>query len=128
LITAYTINSACLLGFDYTWNSSDFQHGFSLKILYKYIRDKQNYSFQITGVWHTFLLKNRVSFSGFADFWREDFSFGSTKTKYVFISEPQFWFNVTKKIYIGSEIRIYYNFGGIQDWQLNPTLALKWDF
>ncbi len=68
----FRINEAYLTGIDYSWNTTDFSKGFSLKALYKYIAgiDKPN-NFQLTGVWYAHFLKGKVTFNGFVDFWRQ---------------------------------------------------------
>jgi hypothetical protein len=78
------------------------------------------------------MLNKKVSFTGFADFWREDNTFQDgetvTDTKYVFLTEPQIWYNFTENISIGSEIELSSNFGGNNGFMVNPTLAAKWNF
>ncbi len=122
------INSAWLAGVDYSWNAVDFSKGFSLKALYKYIEDKHNASFQLTGVWYLHFLDKKASFTGFADFWREDFTWGDKTSKFVFLTQPQIWYNITKNFSVGSEIEIAKNFSGKEDWQVNPSVALKYNF
>lgn len=130
---AYSINNAWLGGIDYSWNGADFSKGFSLKALYKNIRNKGGgyfNSFQLTGVWYANFLNNKVSFTGFADFWREDNYFFETKnnTHYIFLAEPQLWYNATKNISLGTEIELSNNFGGMEGFNVMPTLAAKWTF
>lgn len=135
---AYQINDAWLTGIDYSWNAADFSKGFSLKALYKNIRGKHDASFQLTGVWYMNLLKNKVTFSGFADFWREDntFEIGKTNaglpiletTDFVFLAEPQLWYNFNKNFAAGGEIEIASNFAGYKGLKACPTLALKYTF
>lgn len=127
----YRINDAWLGGVDYSWNAEDFSKGFSIKALYKYIADKHNASFQITGVWYWNLFKNKVTFSGFADFWREDSDFnfdGTADASYIFITEPQIWYNINKHFSVGGELELSNNFGGNEGFMANPTLAVKWGF
>ena len=57
-------------------DAKDFSKGFTLQVLYKYIRGKHDLSFQLTGVWYWNLFNEKLSFTGFADFWREDMVFG----------------------------------------------------
>lgn len=121
---AYTINNAWLGGLDYSWNNADFSKGFSIKALYKNIRNKDDASFQLTGVWYVNFLNNKFTFSGFADFWKEETVFGD----FIFLSEPQFWFNATKNLSLGSEIELSKNFGGTEGFNIMPTLAGKWTF
>lgn len=135
---AYQINDAWLTGLDYSWNASDFSKGFSVKTLFKTIRGKNDASFQLTGVWYMNLLKNKVTFSGFADFWKEDnaFQIGETTsgapifetTKFVFLAEPQLWYNFNKNFAAGGEVEIASNFAGHKGLKACPTLALKYTF
>jgi hypothetical protein len=130
---AYTINNAWLGGLDYSWNSADFSKGFSFKVLYKTIRPnneghRQDNSFQLTGVWYANFLNNKVTFSGFADFWREDMVFDSETTHFIFLSEPQLWFNATKNLSLGSEVEFSNNFSGMEGFHVMPTVAGKWTF
>lgn len=134
----YTISNAWLTGLDYSWNASDFSKGFSLKALYKNIQGKHDASFQLTGVWYMNLLKNKVTFSGFADFWREDNAFitGTTIsgdliveiTDFVFLTEPQLWYNFNKNFAAGGEVEIASNFAGHKGLKACPTAALKYTF
>ena len=124
---AYTINDAWLTGIDYSWNAGDFSRGFSLKVLYKNIAntiDSKPNSFQLTGVWYVDFAKGKLRFDGFADLWREKTAFG----KMVFLTEPQLWYNCTKKFAIGSEVEISSNFAGHDGFMINPTAALKYTF
>jgi hypothetical protein len=131
---AYQINNAWLTGLDYNFNNSDFTRGISFQVLYKYIKDKNDAAFQLTTVWYMHMLNKKISFTGFADFWREDNQFtesGSTmiyQTKFVFLTEPQIWYNFTENISIGSEIELSSNFSGNKGFMVNPTLAAKWNF
>lgn len=126
---AYSINNAWLGGLDYSWNNADFSRGFSLKVLYKNIRHKDDGSFQLTGVWYANCLNNKITFSGFADFWKEENVFmNGKKTDFVFLSEPQLWYNATKNISLGTEIEFSNNFGGMEGFNVMPTLAAKWTF
>ena len=124
---AYTINNAWLSGIDYSWNASDFSRGFSLKALYKNITntmDNKPNSFQLTGVWYLNFAKGKMSFTGFADFWREKTAFG----KMVFLSEPQLWYNINKNFAAGGEIELSNNFGGMDGIKVMPTLGAKYTF
>lgn len=130
---AYAINDAWLAGLDYNINDVDFTRGITFQVLYKYIRDKQDASFQLTAVWYLHMLNKKLTFDGFADFWREDNTFINNnetvdKTKYVFLTEPQIWFNATENLSLGSEIEISSNFSGNKGFMVNPTLAGKWKF
>ncbi|GET20634.1 DUF5020 family protein [Prolixibacter denitrificans] len=125
---AYQINDAWLFGGNYTWNTADYSKIFTLQLMYKTIRGKNKNSFQVTGVWTLQFFNNKLTLDGFADFWREDNMFADKSTKFVFLSEPQFWYNVTKNFSVGSEIELSTNFGGHEGFMVNPTIAGKWTF
>ena len=124
---AYAINNAWLTGVDYSWNASDFSRGFSLKVLYKNIAntldDKPN-NFQLTGVWYLNFCKGKMSFNGFADFWKETTLFGD----YIFLAEPQLWYNASSHFAVGSEVELSNNFGGMDGFKIMPTLGAKYTF
>lgn len=125
---AYSINNAWLTGVDYSWNATDFSRGFSLKALYKNIAHKHDASFQLTGVWYLNFAKGKMSFTGFADFWKEDNVFGTKTTEFVFLSEPQLWYNFNKNFAAGGEIELSNNFGGMEGFNVMPTLGAKYTF
>ena len=134
----FPINNAYLAGVDYAWHDKNFSKFLNFKVLYKSIQGKNPNSFQLTGVWNLNYFKNKLTVSGFADFWREDnmnFTNGQgdlmttpTNTKYVFIAEPQFWYNATKNLSIGGEIEVASNFGTVDGWKVCPALGAKWNF
>lgn len=135
---ALAINNSYLAGLDYGWNSADFTRFLNFKVLYKYIQGKNPASFQLTGVWTLNFLENNLTFTGFADFWREDnLNYyrpdgdeleTASLTKFVFLSEPQIWYNFTPNISVGSEVEIGTNFGAIKGTKFCPTLGVKWTF
>jgi hypothetical protein len=131
------INHAFLAGADYGWHSADFTKFLNFKILYKYIYEKNPLSFQLTAVWNLHFFNKKLTLSGFADFWHEDNTnftdargntIAPTDTKFVFITEPQIWYNVTEHFSLGSEIEIADNFGAVKGLKVCPTLAVKWNF
>ncbi|MEL7833742.1 DUF5020 family protein [Fodinibius sp. Rm-B-1B1-1] len=127
------INSAYLLGGSYTFSNSTFSKMLNLQAMYKYIEDKHDASFQITAVWALHFFDRKLSFNGFADFWREDNvvfdnNGNASSTNFVFLTEPQLWYNFTKHFSAGSEIEISSNFSANKGFKVNPTLGLKWFF
>lgn len=127
------LNNAWLAGGTYAWNNDDFSKTFSFMVLYKYIKDKHDASFQLTAVWGVHFLDRKLSFTGFADFWREDNvvfdnDANLSETDYVFLTEPQLWYNITEQLAVGSELEISSNFAANKGFMINPTLALKWTF
>jgi len=131
------INNAWLAGVDYGWHDKTFSKFLNLKLLYKTIQGKNANSFQITGVWNLNYFKNKLTVSGFADFWREDnvnFTNGNnepitpTNTKFVFITEPQFWYNATPHLSLGGEVQIASNFSTVNGLKVSPKIGAKWNF
>jgi tellurite resistance-related uncharacterized protein len=129
---AFTINNSFLNGIEYSWNAKDFSRGFTLQALHKYIHGKHDASFQLTGVWYLNMLKGKLTFTGFADFWREDMAFQTSEvnvdeTDFVFLSEPQLWYNFNKNFSLGSELEVSSNFAA-KGVQLMPTIGAKYSF
>jgi hypothetical protein len=119
---AFQINNAYLLGATYSMNSQDFSKGLSLSAMYKNIQGNSSpHNFQLTAVWYMNLLKGKVSFTGFADFWKEK----TGTTDYIFLSEPQLWYNLNKTLSVGGEVELGYNFAGVKGFMAYPTLAVK---
>lgn len=125
---AFQINDAYLGGLQYTWNNDDFSKVLTIQALYKYIRGKHDASFQLTGVWGLHFFNRKLSFTGFADFWMEEKLIAGKDTKFVFLTEPQLWYNFTKNISLGSEVEVGYNFVNTEGITVCPTLAAKWSF
>ena len=122
--TNFQINNAYLLGATYGFNNKDFSKGFSVSAMYKLIQGNiEPHNFQLTGVWYMHFLDRKISFTGFADFWREKNLF--MNTSYVFLSEPQLWYNFNKTISAGGEVEVGYNFAGTAGLKICPTLAVK---
>ncbi len=136
---------AALLGPAYQWHSNDFSKTFTLQVLYKHFFKHQGCdrvnSFQITPVWGITFAQGLCTFSGFADLWYgyiPQFGDNGQKKGMVFLSEPQFWFNVWgkgrqgDKFSIGTEMEISNNFIWSDDLNkhffINPTLAVKYTF
>lgn len=122
---AYPINDAWLAGAQYTWNSADYSKIFTLQGLYKNIKDIDSGSFQLTGVWTVQLLDGALTFNGFADFWKEEKA--HLGTDFVFLSEPQLWYNFGPHFSAGGEIELANNFI-VEGFRVSPTLAVKWTF
>lgn len=120
----FQINNAYLLGGTYSWNASDFSKGFSVSAMYKNIQGNDTpHNFQLTGVWYLNMLDGKLSFSGFADFWKESIPW--LDTEFVFLSEPQLWYNLNKTFSVGAEVEVGYNFGAA-GLNIYPTVGAKW--
>ena len=125
----YSINSAFLVGGQYTWNNADFSKVLTLQGNYKYIKDKEDASFQLTAVWGLHFFNRKLSLTGFADFWKEENTYlDEDATDYVFLTEPQIWYNAMEHFSVGSEVEIASNFGGNKGFKVCPTVAVKWNF
>lgn len=130
-MNGYRINDAWLAGIDYSFMAKDFSRNLTLKALFKHIRDKHDASFQLTGVWFVNFLEGKMTFSGFADFWKEDSDFnfdGAVDSEFVFLSEPQIWYHLNEHFSIGGELELNNNFGNLEGFHANPTLGCKWTF
>ena len=135
------VNQNFLFGTDIFLHSADFNNTFNFKVLYKTFSGTASSDFplQFTFVWgmqDLFGLKG-LRFSGFADIWGENvvnFMEGATKAqKYVFISEPQIWYNIGQhlgipNLHIGSEVELSMNFAGYDGFYARPCFGTKWVF
>lgn len=131
--TSLPINNSFLLGCSYSLANKNFSRVFSAQFLYKYIKDVNDFSYQLTIVWGLHFYNRKLSLTGFVDFWRQDVNVfdvngNVTKKKFVFVSEPQIWYNFHSRFSIGGEVEVSSNFSGHKGFMANPTLALKWVF
>ena len=144
----YGINHAALVGLNYCLHTADYKNVFNIELLFKYIVDDNNrwrikdaagnwqeqtgntIPLQFTFVWgcQDFCTAPGLTFSGFLDIWGQR----TAKQSFVFISEPQLWYNVGRwfkcpQLNIGTEIEFSYNFTGA-GFMCNPCLGIKWQF
>ena len=154
----FTINNAWLGGLDYFFHSSDFKNTLNVKVLGKYInyagaRDLKNNArksavpMQFTLVWglQDLFGAKGLRFSGFADFWWESHAVLPAEpvivngepqwvdSQFVFISEPQLWYNVGQwfgvpQFNIGGEVELSYDFGTVKGFRARPCAGIKWVF
>ncbi len=130
----YAINKAILLGPSYTINSKDWSKVVTFKTLYKYIDNQGNIddfvynNFQFTTVWTLHFFDQKLTCSGFLDFWTEKVPTDDGVKDFVFLTEPQFWYNFNKNFSLGSEIEISSNFAQNSGLMVNPTIAAKYTF
>ncbi len=131
-LKGFEIPNAWLVGVQYTFNNADFSKILTLQANYKYIKNVEDATFQITAVWGLHFLNRKLSITGFLDFWKEkhvvfdDNNQASTKN-YVLLTEPQIWYKVLDKLSVGGEIEISNNFAVNDGFMVNPTIAVKWD-
>ncbi len=148
---AYSINNAFLAGLDYFIHSADFKNTLNLKVLYKWndyrglpADFKSQVPMQFTAVWglQDLFGVQGLRFSGFADFWWQDHTLyndakgnlaSPEKSRIVFISEPQLWYNVGQwigvpNLNLGGEVELSYDFGSSKGFWARPCLGAKWVF
>jgi hypothetical protein len=132
-----SFQQAALIGGAWNGHTADFSKTWSVQVLYKqyfksYDSTHAYASAQLTGVWGLNFFNNKLTFSGFIDFWRGEKANGHGCL--VILSEPQLWYNFTQHFALGTEWEFSNNFvyntdpnsGKTFFW--NPTLAAKWTF
>ena len=133
-----------LFGAEYFLHNDDFSNTFTFELMYKNYpkSEMSDIPLQFTFVWgmQNLFGVEGLKFSGFADIWGENNSFDTDgdfiadkDTKFVFISEPQIWYNVGQffncpNLSAGGEVELSFNFAGNEGFMVNPCLGLKWDF
>lgn len=130
LSRGFSYQQASLLGAAWNGHNADFSKTYSLQVMYKQFFGNKIYSayssFQVTGVWGLNFCNNKLTFSGFADLWREK---AGNKGYMVFLAEPQLWYNFTNHFSAGTEVELSYNFPyNNEKFHVNPTLAVKYNF
>lgn len=120
-IGGYTINNAWIFGANY--GKSNAVWGFTTYAGYKAFKNADEGNYQVTGTWYWNILKDKLTFSGFADLWSEN---GLTDNT-VFLTEPQLWYHLNKALSVGGEVEISNNFGGSTEFEARPTLGIKWN-
>ena len=129
-----TFQSAALFGPAWNGHNKDFSTTYSVQLLYKpYFNSYSGrgfQSFQLTGIWSTTFAKKKCTFAGFIDFWRGEKANGHGMM--VWISEPQFWYNVNSHFSAGTEVELsnnfIYNTFDDKTFFVNPTVGLKYNF
>lgn len=138
-----------LVGPALQWHNDDFRKTFTFQALYKHMLKGNGVdghaSFQTTAVWGITFANDLCTFSGFADLWYAQTpknvykgKQGSDQRGLIFLTEPQFWFNIVNrhsannKLSIGTEWELSNNFvwynaaKSKRSFYWNPTIALKW--
>lgn len=120
-LDGYTLNNAFIFGANY--GKSNAVWGFSTYAGYKLFQNADKANYQITGTWYWNIIADKLTFMGFADLWSEN----GLSEKTIFLTEPQFWYHLNKSFSLGGEIEISNNFAGFDDFQVRPTVAIKWN-
>ena len=113
------INNAYMIGGDYTYMSKDYSKTLSLKAMYKTIHGIDNSTFQLSAIWVLNYLSNKITVSGFTHYWKEN-------STHIVYSEPQFWYNATKHLSLGGEVKVGYNFNN-SGLVFTPSAGIKWN-
>ena len=78
------------------------------------------------------IAKNKITVTGFIDFWTQDkptVNSNNSEKQIVFLMEPQIWYNILPKFAIGGEIEVSKNFLAVSNnFEFFPTIALKYTF
>lgn len=130
----FSIPSSYLAGVQYPFQLGNFFMG--TYVAYKLNAfDKNSHDVQWTLTWNSDLANGKISLAGFADLWTEDKQYSEGPTakgkKLVFVSEPQFWHNITSQFALGTEVELSYNFVNKfaeSKFYAIPTIATKWNF
>ena len=122
----YNLTSTWLAGLSYPVRIGNVILGTML--LYRYPRGASSADFQFTTVWFQPVFHDKLILTGFIDLWSQDKLYEDGK-ELVFQTEPQFWYALTRHIFVGSEVEISKNFPfGPNEWKVSPTLGFKWEF
>ena len=139
-------NQNFLFGADYFLHNDDFSNTFNFKLLYKTFNNgtTSDLPLQFTFVWgmQNIFGVEGLRFSGFADFWGENVVAWAEdpaspdflkKGKFVFLSEPQIWYNIgqhfgVENLNIGGEVELSYDFAGMAGFNVLPCIGTKWVF
>ena len=113
------INNSYMIGVDYALNNKDYSKTLNLKAMYKNITGIDNFTYQFSAIWNLNYFENKITISGFTHYWKEN-------STHIVYSEPQFWYNATKHLSIGGEIKVGYNFNN-QGWRVTPSTGIKWN-
>ncbi|WP_299526846.1 DUF5020 family protein [uncultured Lutibacter sp.] len=119
----FSLNEAWIFGANYSKGNA--KMGFSTYAGYKAFTGANEGNFQITGTWYWNIVADKLTFSGFADYWTQKGLFFDGN---VFLAEPQLWYHLNKSFSVGGELEISSNFGVNSDAiKGRPTLAVKWN-
>ena len=98
----------------------------STEFLYRSAYGSSAHDGQLTFVYFLPLFDGKAHITGFADIWSQD-KRGEKGKEVVVMSQPQLWYSVAPKLYIGGEARISQNVLPKKGWQIYITVGAKWD-
>ncbi len=101
-------------------------------LAYKYNAfEKTSNDIQWTVTWEWTGVNNKLTACGFMDLWTENknHTTGKDGKKWILLSQPQFWYNTTQHLSLGTEIEVSSRFyPQSNDVYVLPTIAAKWKF
>ncbi|HWK04293.1 MAG TPA: DUF5020 family protein [Puia sp.] len=131
---SYYINNTFSAGVDlpFHWKET----WFSSVLDYKYVPyTRPSHDFLYTLYWWKGLLHYKLELSGDFSIWTENKDHGDAYTanlrgkRFFFFAEPQVWYNIGKKLSLGSKINMYYHVNTTDNlFQVYPTIAVKCKF
>lgn len=122
LSNTFSFNEAWIFGANYSKGNATW--GFSTYAGYKaFTGNGGEANFQVTGTWYWNIIADKLTCNGFADLWSEN----GLSEKTVFLAEPQIWYHLNKSFSIGGEIELTNNFAYDFDFNVRPTLGIKWN-
>ena len=120
----YTIDEAWIFGANYGKGNAVW--GFSTYAGYKAFTGAEKGNIQVTGTWYWNVVPEKLTFTGFADVWTQNYKGADDLT--VFLAEPQLWYHLNKTFSVGGELEISSNFAVNNDAiKGRPTLGVKWN-
>lgn len=98
----------------------------STEILYRSAYQSSGHNGQLTFVFFLPMFSNKAHLTGFMDIWSQGKT-GKSGEEIVILSQPQLWYSISPKIYIGGEARISRNFLPKEGWHIYTTIGIKWN-
>ena len=119
-----TLGQAWLAGGVYAFSLKKLS--LSSELMYRQLRGSSSADGQLTFVFFAPFLSGRAHFTGYMDIWTQD-EMEDKEKKVIIMSQPQIWYTLSEKVYIGGEARITKNFSPQKGWYLYPTMGVKWE-
>ena len=118
--------NAWLTGVGYNFDLATIN--FQTDLLFRYMPVSNVPDWQFTLVWFKSFVNDKILLTGYFDLWTQDLY---DQKEWVFQAEPQIWYKMTGKFYMGGEVEmsraLLFDLYGY-DWKFMPTLGVRWDF
>jgi Domain of unknown function (DUF5020) len=103
-------------------------------LFYRYVPYKKpSNDFLYTMYFYRGLFNYKAEFAGDFSIWTENKNHGDDATagqsgkRFFFFAEPQAWYNINKKLSVGSKVNIYYHVNTTANtFEVYPTAAIRW--